>query len=50
VDAELSGEGLRLGVWAIVLGLPLVLTLATAFTKSTVVLGALRLGRSCRRR
>jgi flagellar biosynthesis protein FliP len=46
VDAELSGEGLRLGVWAIVLGLPLVLTLATAFTKSTVVLGALRLGLS----
>lgn len=46
MDAELSGEGLRLGVWALVLGLPLVLTLATAFTKSTVVLGALRLGLS----
>ena len=46
MDAELSGEGVRLGVWALVLGLPLVLTLATAFTKSTVVLGALRLGLS----
>lgn len=46
MDAELSGEGMRLGLWAVVLGLPLVLTLATAFTKSTVVLGALRLGLS----
>lgn len=46
MDAELSGEGVRLGLWAVVIGLPLVLTLATAFTKSTVVLGALRLGLS----
>jgi flagellar biosynthesis protein FliP len=33
-----------LAIWVVVLGLPLVLTLATAFTKSTVVLGALRVG------
>ena len=31
-------------LWLVVLGLPLLLTLATAFTKTTVVLGALRVG------
>jgi flagellar biosynthesis protein FliP len=46
VDPSLDTEGVRLGLWAVVLGLPLLLTLATAFTKSTVVLGALRLGLS----
>ncbi len=46
MDPALSTEGARLGLWAVLIAVPLVLTLATAFTKSTVVLGALRLGMS----
>lgn len=46
MDPALTSEGARLGVWAVLIAVPLVLTLATAFTKSTVVLGALRLGMS----
>ena len=34
----------ELGVWLLVLGVPLVLAMATAFTKASVVLGALRVG------
>ena len=41
--SEVTGSP-TLTLWVVVLGLPLLLTLATAFTKTTVVLGALRVG------
>jgi flagellar biosynthesis protein FliP len=43
LDAELAG-GPDLTLWMVLIAIPLVLVLATAFTKSTVVLGALRVG------
>jgi flagellar biosynthesis protein FliP len=42
LEAELGRP--ELGIWLLVLAIPLVLATATAFTKTSVVLGALRVG------